>query len=55
MQLPPQHSASAVHVSPLCVQYDGLFEHTPALQNCEQHSPLPPHVLPDVLHDGLSA
>jgi hypothetical protein len=43
-----------VQVSPVWTQNDGLFEHVPLLQNFEQHSALPAHVLPDVRHSGLS-
>ena len=54
LHAPPQHSTSVVQVSPTCVQYDGALLQTPFLQKLEQQSLLPPHVLPDVLHDGFS-
>ncbi len=36
------------------MQYDGAASHTPLLQNFEQQSLFAPHVLPEVLQDGLS-
>lgn len=51
LQRPPQHSVSVLQMSPVCVQNEGVFEQTPLLQKAEQHSPLVPHVLPDVLQE----
>src|SRR4051812_30610047 len=52
VQAPVQQSASWKQMSPTCVQYeicDGAA-HVPPTQLALQHSPLPPHVLPAVLH-----
>lgn len=54
MQEPPQHSLSRLQASPFCVQNEGAPLHTPFEHRPEQHSALPPHVLPDVLHAVLS-
>ena len=42
-----------MQVSPVCPQKEGALQ-TPALQNWEQHAPFVVHVLPKVLHVGLS-
>jgi hypothetical protein len=54
VQRPPQHSMSLAHASPFWVQNEGAL-HLPALQYAEQHSPLAPHGLPEVLHAPFSA
>jgi hypothetical protein len=51
---PPQHSKSAEHESPSCVQNDD-GPHVEPLQYCEQQSPFAVHALPSVLHAALSA
>jgi hypothetical protein len=51
-QIATRHSTSLAHASPFCVQNEGALQ-MPLLQYCEQHSPLPPHGLPDVLHAAL--
>ncbi len=54
VQMPPQHSPSCEHASPVCVQNDGLPEHMPFTQYCEQQSPLPAQLLPEVLQAVFS-
>src|SRR5262249_4342290 len=54
VHVPPQHSKSAAHASPSCVQNDDCPQVVP-LQNCEQQSPLVVQALPSVLHALLSA
>ncbi len=53
LQEPPQHSASAAHTSPFCVQYEPLAQRPPR-QSFEQQSFPVVHALPLVRHDGLS-
>jgi hypothetical protein len=54
-QFPPQQSAFVAQTSPCCVQNESpLAEQRPLLHRPEQHSVLPPHGLPDVLHVVLS-
>jgi hypothetical protein len=56
VQAPVQQSASWKQMSPSCVQYetcDGAA-HVPPRQLALQHSPLPPQLLPAVLHVVLS-
>jgi hypothetical protein len=48
VQVPVQHSASVAHTSLVCVQKEGWPAHTPLRQTLEQHSSLPPQVLPEV-------
>jgi hypothetical protein len=52
-QTPPQQSAAAEQVSPVCTQNDE-FEQTPLLQSFEQQSPSAEHALPSVLQLVLS-
>jgi hypothetical protein len=49
LHLPAQHSASALHVSPLWVQNEGAGEQSPSTQYLEQQSIGPLQALPDVL------
>jgi hypothetical protein len=49
--MPPQQSAPFEQTSPVWMHHPGVSAHVPLLQNLEQHSSLPPHVLPAVLHD----
>src|SRR5687768_15319226 len=51
---PPQHSVSAVQMSPVCVQNETATLQTPSLQKPPQHSPFALHALPAVLQLGLS-
>jgi hypothetical protein len=55
VQIPPQHSGPAEHVSPFCVQNDEAFEHRPATHNCEQQSELCEHALLNVRQVVLRA
>jgi hypothetical protein len=60
MHVPPQHSPSLTQTSPFCVQNDGEKLHvfvpseSGSSQSSEHHSACVEHVLPAVLHDGLS-
>ncbi len=54
LQMPPQHSVSVEHASPVWVQNDGCPLQSPLLQNLEQHSPPAVHGLPLVLQLPLS-
>jgi hypothetical protein len=49
--MPPQQSIGLEHTSPVWMHHPGVSAHVPLLQNFEQHSSLPPHALPAVLHD----
>jgi hypothetical protein len=49
VQMPPQHSASAPHTSPVWVQNETCAAQLPFLQRCPQHSVLFVHELPAVL------
>src|SRR5438552_659310 len=55
LQLPEQQSPARAHTSPGWMQNDDAMSQTPLLHSFEQHSLLPAHVLPDVLHEVLSA
>jgi len=46
---PPQQSNCVRHASPVCLQNDVAALHLPPMHPPEQHSPLPPLVLPDAL------
>src|SRR5258708_34746940 len=54
LHVPPQHSALALHVSPVWTQNEEPWLQNPFWQRPEQHSTLPPHMLPAVLHNVLS-
>lgn len=54
VQMPAQQSVSFAQMSLVWVQNETLPAHTPLLQTCEQHSLLPPQVLPAVLQAVLS-
>jgi hypothetical protein len=50
--IPVQHSASVLHASPVCVQYDGS-EHRPPQQYFAQQSSGVAHWFPTVLQPGF--
>ena len=49
--MPPQQSTALEQISPVWMHHPGVSAHVPPLQNLEQHSSLPPHALPAVLHE----
>jgi hypothetical protein len=53
-QMPVQQSLSWAQTSPGWMQLEELSWQVPFVHRPEQHSPLPPHVLPAVLQFGLS-
>jgi hypothetical protein len=53
LQMPPQQSVPAWHVSPCCPQKDGCWQ-VPPLQYIPQQSALEVHALPSVLQPMLS-
>ena len=54
VHLPPQQSRSLEQASPFWVQNEAAAPHRPFWQRPEQHSPFPPHGLPEVLQVALS-